>query len=105
MTFADPGIRLRHVVSDIEKHFAVTSMEPGLRIAGTEELGLADDPPSWRRAEVLAKHLRRSFLAPSFRTAPAGWARAPAHPTACPRSARCRATPTSSSRRAMVIWG
>jgi D-amino-acid dehydrogenase len=59
MTFADPGIRLRHVVSDIERHFAVTSMEPGLRIAGTEELGLADDPPSWRRAEVLAKHLKQ----------------------------------------------
>ncbi len=61
MTFADPGIRLRHVVSDIGRHFAVTSMEPGLRIAGTEELGLADDPPSWRRAEVLAKHLKQIF--------------------------------------------
>ena len=61
MTFADSGIRLRHVVSDIGRHFAVTSMEPGLRIAGTEELGLADDPPSWRRAEVLAKHLKQIF--------------------------------------------
>ena len=61
MTFADPGIRLRHVVSDIEKHFAVMSMGPGLRIAGTEELGLADDPPSWRRAEVLVKHLKQIF--------------------------------------------
>ena len=61
MTFADPGIRLRHVVSEMEKHFAVTSMEMGLRIAGTEEIGRAEDPPSWRRAEVLARQLRYMF--------------------------------------------
>ncbi len=61
MTFADPGIRLNHVVSEIERHFAVTQMEMGLRIAGTEEIGLPDDPPNWRRAEMLARHLRRMF--------------------------------------------
>jgi len=61
MTFADPGIRLRHVVSEMERHFAVTQMEMGLRIAGTEELGLPDDPPSWRRAEVLERQLRNMF--------------------------------------------
>ena len=61
LTYADPGIHLNHVVSEIGAHFAVTSMEPGLRIAGTEEIGLADDPPSWRRAEVLHKHARRMF--------------------------------------------
>lgn len=61
MTFAEPGVRLRHVVSDVEKHFAVTAMEPGLRIAGTEELGRADDPPSWRRAERLTTHLHQLF--------------------------------------------
>lgn len=61
VTFADPGIQLRHVVSELERHFAVTSMEVGLRVAGTEELGLADDPPSWRRAEVLQRQARRMF--------------------------------------------
>jgi D-amino-acid dehydrogenase len=61
MTYADPGIRLNHVVSEMERHFAVTPMEMGLRIAGTEEIGLAGDPPTWRRAEVLEGQLRRMF--------------------------------------------
>lgn len=61
MTFADPGITLRHVVTELESHFAVTPMEMGLRIAGTEELGHADDPPAWRRADVLQKQARRMF--------------------------------------------
>ena len=61
MTFADSGIQLNHVVSEVELHFAVTPMESGLRIAGTEEIGLADDPPSWRRAAVLQDHARRMF--------------------------------------------
>lgn len=61
MTFADSDITLRHVVSELEMHFAVTPMETGLRIAGTEELGRADDPPSWRRATVLQKQARRMF--------------------------------------------
>ncbi|NJO33590.1 MAG: FAD-binding oxidoreductase [Rhodospirillales bacterium] len=55
MTFANPGITLKHVMSDIERSFAVSNMEMGLRVAGTEELGDADDPPSWRRAEVLKR--------------------------------------------------
>jgi D-amino-acid dehydrogenase len=55
MTFAEPGIVLRHVISELERHFAVSNMEMGLRLAGTEELGLADEPPSWRRAEVLQR--------------------------------------------------
>lgn len=61
MTYADPGIRLNHVVSEVGAHLAVTSMAPGLRVAGTEEIGLADDPPSWRRAEVLDRLARRMF--------------------------------------------
>jgi D-amino-acid dehydrogenase len=61
LTFADPGIALNHVVSELEWQVAATSMEPGLRIAGTEEIGLADDAPSWRRADVLQRHARRLF--------------------------------------------
>ena len=63
VTFADPGIRLNHVVTEIEAHFAVTSMEMGLRVAGTEELGGPDDAPRWRRAEVLQRQARRLFPA------------------------------------------
>jgi D-amino-acid dehydrogenase len=36
-------------------------MEMGLRVAGTEELGRADDPPSWHRAEVLERQARAMF--------------------------------------------
>ena len=61
MTFANPGITLNHVVSEVELQFAATPMEMGLRVAGTEELGLADDTPDWRRAEVLARQARRMF--------------------------------------------
>lgn len=68
MSFADTGIQLNHVVSELELHFAVTSMEPGLRIAGTEEIGLADDPPSWRRAAILHEHARRMFPKANLQT-------------------------------------
>ncbi|MFN0185901.1 MAG: NAD(P)/FAD-dependent oxidoreductase [Aquabacterium sp.] len=61
MTFAEPGIRLNHVVSEVQHHFAVTPMDMGLRVAGTEELGLPDEPPAWRRAEALARHAQRLF--------------------------------------------
>lgn len=61
VTFDDPGIRLNHVVTEVEAHFACTSMEMGLRVAGTEELGGADDAPRWRRAEVLQRQARRLF--------------------------------------------
>ena len=61
VTYTDPGIVLNHVLSEAERHFAVTSMEMGLRVAGTEELGRADDPPAWRRAEVLERQARAMF--------------------------------------------
>lgn len=72
MTFANPGMTLNHVVSEVELQFAVTPMEMGLRVAGTEELGNADDTPDWRRADVLARQARRMF--PRLNTAePSRW--------------------------------
>jgi D-amino-acid dehydrogenase len=61
MTFPHAGIRLNHVISEAERHFAVTPMEMGLRVAGTEELGHADERPAWRRAEVLRRMAARMF--------------------------------------------
>lgn len=61
VTFANPGIKLNYVISEVELQFAVTPMEMGLRVAGTEELGNADDAPDWRRAEVLKRQARRMF--------------------------------------------
>lgn len=53
LTFAEPGIKLDHVLNEPSRHVAISSMEMGLRIAGTEELGDADAAPDWRRADVL----------------------------------------------------
>jgi D-amino-acid dehydrogenase len=59
MTFSNPGITLNHVISDAERQFAITLMEMGLRAAGTEELGLPDEAPAWRRAEILRRQTAR----------------------------------------------
>lgn len=53
LTFADPGITLKHVLNEPSRHVAISSMEMGLRIAGTEELGDPDAAPDWRRADAL----------------------------------------------------
>lgn len=72
LTFADPGVRLENVLSDPSHHAAVSSMEPGLRIAGTEELGDPDAEPDWRRAEVLKRHVARMLPAANL-SKPSRW--------------------------------
>jgi D-amino-acid dehydrogenase len=72
MTFADPGITLNHSISEGERYFAVNSMEVGMRVAGTEELGHADDPPAWRRAEVLGRMAQQMFPSANF-SKPSKW--------------------------------
>ena len=60
-------------------------MEMGLRVAGTEEIGLADDPPDWRRADVLQRHAQRMFPErAAAAAAPAGWGRGPGMPDSLP---------------------
>jgi len=59
VVFKDPGVTLRHSVMDMEAMFVVSSMEMGLRSAGTAEFAGLDAPPNERRAEVLAKQTRR----------------------------------------------
>ncbi len=61
MRFADSGITLNHVVSPIDRSCAITLQEDGLRVAGTDELGGPDDPPSWRRAAVMETIARELF--------------------------------------------
>jgi D-amino-acid dehydrogenase len=72
MTFADPGLTLNHCISEGERYFAANSMEVGLRIAGTEELGHADDPPAWRRADVLGRMAQEMFPRANF-AKPSKW--------------------------------
>jgi glycine/D-amino acid oxidase-like deaminating enzyme len=53
ITFANPGITLSHSLHEASRHVAITPMEHGLRIAGTDELGDPDDTPLWQRADTL----------------------------------------------------
>ncbi|MHA7851887.1 NAD(P)/FAD-dependent oxidoreductase [Roseovarius sp.] len=52
--FADPGVALRNSVMDTDRKFVASSMEGGLRAAGTAEFGGLDALPDPRRAETIA---------------------------------------------------
>ena len=52
--FADPGVTLRNSVMDTDRKFVASSMEGGLRAAGTAEFGGLDALPDPRRAETIA---------------------------------------------------
>jgi D-amino-acid dehydrogenase len=61
------GVELRLPVLFPEYRFAATSMEMGLRLAGTVEFAGLDAPPNYARARVLLKHGQR--LLPGLLTA------------------------------------
>ena len=63
VTIRDPGFVLSRPVFDGEGKFAATSMEPGLRLAGTVELAGLKARPDWRRARHLLDRGRRMFPA------------------------------------------
>jgi D-amino-acid dehydrogenase len=54
-----PGVELRVPVLFPEYRFAATSMEMGLRLAGTVEFAGLDAPPNYARARVLLKYGQR----------------------------------------------
>jgi len=51
----DPGITLDYPVMSINRHFVMTPLDGGLRIAGTAEFAALDSEPDYRRAKVLVK--------------------------------------------------
>ncbi len=66
VVFPDPGVRLENSVQDAERMFATSSMEMGVRCAGTAEFSGLDSPPNPRRARVLVRHAKR--LLPALNT-------------------------------------
>lgn len=58
-----PNITLPIPISVKSRGFGLTSMEGGLRAAGTVELAGLTAPPSLRRAEILVEHAKRLFPA------------------------------------------
>lgn len=61
--FKDPGVTLRHSVMDMEASFVASSMEMGLRSAGTAEFAGLDAPANQKRADALARQTRRMLPA------------------------------------------
>lgn len=57
--FTEPGIALNHSVMDVDMKFVASSMEDGLRVAGTAEFAGLDAPENRKRLTGLAKLARR----------------------------------------------
>ncbi|WP_337660018.1 NAD(P)/FAD-dependent oxidoreductase [Anderseniella sp. Alg231-50] len=59
LEFSDPGVSLNHSVADVQGRFVVSSMEGGLRSAGTAEFAHHSAPPRYQRADMLGPQTRR----------------------------------------------
>ncbi len=69
LEFTDPGVTLNNSILDVAGKFIVSSMQGGLRSAGTSEPAGVDAPPNYRRADILAPLSKR--LIPRLNTAKA----------------------------------
>ncbi len=66
LEFFNPGVELQHSVQDNEAKIVVSSMETGIRSAGTSELAAVNSPPNYSRAEILKPLTKR--LLPGLNT-------------------------------------
>lgn len=55
----NPGVELAHPVMSMNRHFVMTPLDKGLRVAGTAEFAALDARPDYRRARVLLKQAGR----------------------------------------------
>lgn len=67
LEFTQPGITLNNSVMDPQTKFIVSSMQDGVRAAGTSEFARLGIPPNYQRAEVLASHTQ--YMLPDINTA------------------------------------
>jgi len=61
MEFADPGVTINNSVLDVAGKFIASSMEGGVRAAGTSEFAHHRAPPDYQRAEMLINQSKRLF--------------------------------------------
>ncbi len=59
LEFAEPGVTVRNSIMDVAGKFVVSSMEGGLRAAGTAEFASLDAPPNYRRARIFERLAKR----------------------------------------------
>ncbi len=68
LIFKDPGLSLNNSIMDADRKFVTSSMEMGIRSAGTAEFAGLDAQPNYRRARVF-KRLAKALL-PKLKTFP-----------------------------------
>lgn len=68
LEFSEPGVSLNHSVADVQGKFVVSSMEGGLRSAGTAEFAHHSAPPRYQRARMLGPQTKK--LLPELNTEP-----------------------------------
>ncbi|MHA1165770.1 MAG: NAD(P)/FAD-dependent oxidoreductase, partial [Alphaproteobacteria bacterium] len=66
LVFKDPGLSLTHSIMDAERKFVTSSMEMGVRSAGTVEFAGLDAAPDYARARVFERHSKE--LLPNLNT-------------------------------------
>ena len=59
LLFRNPGVALSHSIMEVEDKFVTSSMEMGVRSAGTAEFAGLDAPPNYARARMLARQTKR----------------------------------------------
>lgn len=59
LEFPEPGVTLNHSILDVAGKFIISSMETGVRSAGTSEFADVNAPPNYRRADILAPMSKR----------------------------------------------
>ena len=55
MVFRSPGVSLTHSIMDMDRKFVTSSMETGIRSAGTAEFSGLNASPNFRRASILRR--------------------------------------------------
>ena len=61
LVFKEPGVTLTNSILDSDNKFVSSSMEMGMRSAGTAEFAGIDAPPDYRRAHVF-KNMRNRYF-------------------------------------------
>lgn len=59
LEFVNPGVKLTHSINDVDGKFVVSSMQNGLRAAGTAEFARHDAPPNYKRADMLGPQTKK----------------------------------------------
>ena len=59
LTIPEPGVKLGRTITWATRHGAITPMDVGLRLAGTDEFAGCDAPANWKRADILWSAFKR----------------------------------------------